>query len=294
MVSRRPNRSTLAGLIVLAAALPVLATVVAGCGKKDPTKVVPPLHISRQDSNDIVQHIAATVAADGGGWYFLVKAICDTLSHPVLPGETPPASPPHQMYQLTKSGTIVYNFEIVYYDTSGRAQARRDSATSRMDAIVHANNGTLNINGVDGTYGYHADTSFVVNIKYGAPSDTIEFDNIVEDSTFANVTSQFDMNSHRLWFHEDDFFDYTLYFRRDQLTANPYPLAGSEVSWLIDAFPMGSPVRTDHSTEVLAEFTMTFDGTNQAIIQVFDTVADDQAAYKYKLNLDTGQLTALN
>src|SRR5262245_57479992 len=152
MVSRR-LRSTLASLVPLVVALPLISVVVAGCGKKNTDHTIPPIIIARKDADDIVQHLSATMAANAGGWYRLVKALSNTLTKPVLPGETPPASPPAQTYSLTL-GSITYNLVITYYDTLGRVQARRDSATDWMDIRLATNpGGTLNLNGVDGTYG---------------------------------------------------------------------------------------------------------------------------------------------
>src|SRR5262245_44825564 len=150
----------------LASVLIVSAMLLAGCSK-DPPKPNPPAPIPHADANDIVQAIATMMSADNGGWYFTVKALCETLSVPP-PIITLTTAPDRRFslplserlrlmndFALTRGG-LTYHFQAGWVRNDGSITTVRDTSSVEFDALVACDGGTFaNANGVTANYGFH-------------------------------------------------------------------------------------------------------------------------------------------
>ena len=298
----------------LALVLLVLAfALTAGCSKS-PTKVeIKPKPIPHADADDIVQILGTTISADNGGWYFTIKAFCDSLSVPApnviangagrawaMPLSARPGI--RNNFSITRAG-VTYNFQVGYGNDS-TVTSTRDTSSIDLLALVGADGGSFaSQNGlVESTYGCHtytttspSDSFFAVaNIQAGA-SDTLEFTGSFYDSSFALVHSSIAPSSDRLWFLCGDtpnLFEYTLRILKSRLSSAPYPINDqSQVTWLIEAKGLNSRARNNWSLDHLVEARMTFDGTADATLRLGDVFPDPNWQYVYKVNLNTGVFT---
>ena len=297
-------------LLVLAAAFS------SGCSK-NPTKTVKPVPIPQADADDIVQLVATTLSTDNGGWYCLIKAMSETLSvaPPVLPltaggGDrwSVPLSHPvgiRSDFSLTK-GRVTYLLQSGWIKGDGTVVAKRDTASRDLAALVSADGGVFSdLNGIEGpaTYGCHSyalnspiDSTFFATNLAAADPDTVEFSGFLDDSIFASVRCPLNTGDHRLWYHQN-FVDYTLRIPKSKLVSAPYPVGTtSEIHWNIEAFALhggGSVGRNDFGFSDLVEARMTFDGTATAKMELSDISSDPSWAYRYSVNINTGQIARL-
>ena len=259
----------------------------AGCSK--PPKPKPATPIRQADADDIAQLIAATISADNGGWFFLVKTIAESLS--VTPANGA-GTPDTTSFSITK-GSNTYQFRMAYLNAYQVGYPTRDTSSIELDAAVTCGGGHLLIPGsVDATYGYNSDWGFSV---YGlrAEHDTLEFDNLgTDDSTFATVTSTLH-STQRFWYHPANYVDFytTLKVLKSALPANPYPMSG-EARWLIEAYVMKSDTTRDEINgkiyDLFLEASLTFNGTNMVTFRIADIIEEPSWVYVYTINLDTG------
>ena len=295
----------------------ILASVlVFGCSSQ-PTKVgVNSKAISHADADDIAQIIATTVSADNGGWYFLIKAVCESLSVPapnILTGgphatlAMPSSSGPgtRNSFSLAVPGSgITYNMQVGYVGGRGLTSTR-DIASVELDALVSVDGGIFtSANGIEGTYGCHTytvssptDSFFIVTNLTSAGGDTLEFTGQFYDSCFALVHSAIAPNAKpRLWFMgPDNFFDYVLRIPKSKLASAPYPIGkASQINWVIEAKRLTSVARDDWEFDDLVEIKMTFDGTEEARLSLGNIQPYPDWEYTYRVNLNTGRITRTN
>jgi len=290
MFSLRSGRFPLAlALITLACAS------LAGCTPKP--VVQKPTPISHADADDIVQTIGASISANNGGWYMVIKTLCDSLSGPapLSAGPGPPTGPPNAYSISGGAGPIAYNMQVGYLLSDSTIGAYRDTSAFDMIADVVGTGPFINANGVDGTYWLAAPDSalFVSNLQ-GTPLDTLEFSGTFDDSCLALVHSTITAGSIRLWFHKN-FVEFTLRIPKSTLVSAPYPVGPqSEIRWLIEAFVLRSENHNDWAYDNIVEISMSFDGTENAVLSLGDVLPDPSWVYYYKLNLNTGQITRQN
>lgn len=301
------------------AVLILIPALLAGCSKdpaKPEDKVVPP---PQYQVDDIAQVIGTTVSVDNGGWYALVKVFCDTLSH-TPPDSVPPelgllasrwsvplsSGRPSQLIDFsvpTANPGISYNVRAGYWDAGGSVHALRDTSCERVDAYVALDGGTFTIanNGLEkGSYGLHAgilrDSSFSVSNLRASDPDTLVFSGSADDSCYALVHSMITVPSSGLWYYHTNFFDYEFSIPKANLLTSPYPVAG-EVNWLVEVFPLiyngHDPARNDFNSDIFCEAQMKFDGTQEAILSISDTLIEPHWIFRYRVNLNTGIIARL-
>lgn len=312
MIPRHVRRSWLAlTLLILSTAL------LAGCSK-DPSKPEEKRPIApHYQIDDVAQVIGTTMSVDNGGWYTLVKVLCDSLSH-AAPDSVPPegalwrgsvplSSRTGQLLDFsvpTANPGITYNLRVGYWDAGGSVHALRDTSCERLDAYVALDGGSFTIanNGLEkGTYGLHAgltgDSAFSVGNLRAIDPDTLVFFGSADDSCYALVHSMITVPSSGLWYFQTNFFDFEFSIPKSNLLTAPYPVSG-EINWLLEVFPLiyngHDPARSDFNSDIFAEAQMVFDGSPDAILSIADQLLDPAYLYRYKVNLITGVITRLN
>ncbi len=285
MTQRSQIRTWFAFLCV---ALVVMAF--AGCGKKNPTKIIA-TPIDHQDADDIAQSLAAAAASDGGGWYFVVQQLADSLATATT---NAPVTPDTNVFTLGPQAGNTYNVDAAYFNNLQVGYPVRDTTSSELEANVHLNGGTLSLAGVQGQYFLHADWGFFVyNLK--SVYDTLEFSNVLEDSSLVTVTSTITPGRTKFWYHTNSLYT-TLFLKKSLLPGNPYPVSGS-VEYLLDAYNMKSlshDIVDDVDHEILVEALLTFNGTENATLNIVDFLGENDWQWNYSVNLKTGAITRLN
>src|SRR5205085_1051075 len=119
-----------------------------------------------------------------------------------------------------------YNFDISYYNNLQVGYPVRDTTSSELEANVHLNGGTLALPAsVQGSYFFHADWGFFVyNLK--SVYDTLEFSNIVDDSSLVTVNSSITPGRTKFWYHSNSLYT-SLFLKKSQLPGNPYAVSGN-------------------------------------------------------------------
>jgi hypothetical protein len=298
----RTHRSWLASLLI------VSATLLVGCSK-EPPKVGPPPPIPHEDADDIVQALATTMSADNGGWYFTVKAFCESLSvpPPIItvvaggPGWSVPLGARYGTqtdYSLTRAG-ITYQFQTGYIRGDGSVTALRDTASQELAAHVLGLGTFAAANGITGNYGFITyqvnspnDSTYSIT---GLQSDTLEFSGIADDSLYGVVHSTITPNNGRNWYHLNT-VDWNLRIPKSELLTAPYPRGiDSEVNWIIEAMGLNANGDRDaFSFDDIIEARMVFDGSPDAVLTLANVTIDPDWAYYYKVNLNTGKIERLN
>jgi len=297
----------------------VLALSLAGCSKstKPQTGRVPSA-IPHADADDLAQLLGATLASDNGGWYYTIEALADSLyqSDPVF--GTPIYSVPADTatFSISKQGQT-YNFNLAYFHAAGLVgYPVRDTAASDIESALHIESNTINsppgghpnydVTGAPGGTGASLGLSsdWYCNVyQLGSAYDAVQFDFIVDDSTFASVNTTVDTSatSYRYWYLPMEFnsvYVDTLKIRKADLHTNPYPIAG-DIHWTLDAYSMKTNSRnindpTAYNSEALVEAFMTFNGTSVATLLITDDVDQPAWQYRYSVNLKTGAIARLN
>lgn len=286
-----------------------LALGLAGCSKSTKPKVgFIPSAIPHADADDIAQYIGASMASDNGGWYYTVRAMCDSLAQPPLLDSGVPDTTTFALSSPT-APPLVYTFELAYYRSNQVGYPVRDTASKEIEADLEMAGGQLNSPvgaanyDVTSTYGVSADWSIYV---YGLSPEynAVQFDGFFDDSAFASVNTTVDTaaTNYRYWYHVNSVYVDTMTIRKSDLVSNPYPVDG-DVQFIIDAYNMkrlaprtpSGPVNsadTDH--EVLCEAEMKFNGTATATLSIVDIIDDASWEYRYSVNLKTGAIARLN
>jgi len=296
----------------------VLALGLAGCSKTTKPKTPGPQAIPLADADDIAQLLGATLASNNGGWYYTIEALSDSLyqSDPVY--GTPIYAVPADTatFSVAKLG-LKYNFDLAYFRSSNPniGYPVRDTAASDIEAALHIQSNTLNsppggavpyaVTGPPGGTGagFGISSDWYCNVyQLGSAYDAVQFDFILDDSTFASVNTTVDTSatSYRYWYLPMEFnsvYVDTLKIRKADLHSNPYPIAG-DIHWTLDAYRMKTNSRnindaTAYYSEALVEAFMTFNGTSTATLQIVDDIEDPAWDYRYSVDLKTGAIARL-
>jgi len=253
------------------------------------------------------------VSADNGGWFFAFKTVAETLAVPVSALATSPASPafasasrsaaplsvPLRAFTtstLTMAGTT-YTFRLGYAHPNLVVTPTRDATADHLEGYVSCDGGVfLHANGVDGSYGFHSaqtlDSTFIVfNLRTSDP-DTLDFEGVAYDSSFALVHSTITPGKGRMWFFDNVMF-YSIRIPKNRAATNPYPTGGS-VDWLLQASALNSPSSNDYAYFLTPDVLMTFDGSHVATLSISDGFYAPAYLWRYSLNLDSGVVQRLN
>jgi hypothetical protein len=260
----------------------VLAAFAAGCSKKSSTR--PPIEITQEDADDLVQQVGMMIGSDNGGWFVDLESTIASmpLSEPMIV--------PAGMTRVTRD-TVVYragvNYLIsyLYSDTTADSISQYNPAVHSVDGESSAS-GTMMTALVDTLDFFH--TSSFVGTGFAAGSDTAVFEADGYDSTFATFTPKYRTGTRYYATFVFTEYDEVRLLR----SGNPYPLSGSV---LIDVFAerLRSANPADLQLILEATVTITFDGTQRALVGITANLDDPTPQRRYRVDLRTGEMERL-
>lgn len=281
-----------------------LAVAVGGCGKKAKDIPEPAPDLKERDADDFAELLGATIGSNNGGWWFTIEKTCEIIDaqFPIpipAPGAANalrPTSPFGTFRDTTLiQGNVQYTMEIRYTNLLQQQSTIPDTSTDQIEAeISTAYGGSLANAHVTTTYGFITNLDDTTNfsvINLYPIADTLEFSGTITDSSYALINSKLHPGEARVWYHYDNFFDFTLRIRKASL-----PVASvveGEVTWQIAARPMPdySGNRTVQVEDQLATAYLSFDGTQVARLRITDSF--ELVEWRYSVDLKTGDVSKL-
>ncbi len=253
------------------AALLALAPLAAGCGTAGLTA---PTALSQADADDVALQVGAAMGADNGG-------MMGTLGSSTVPTATRPA--PVDLARASAvsndttfvAGGMTWHIVRAFYDAGGGEMAQFDPVLTTRMLTMSTAAGSFSGPRFSATRGFSSslDARGISSLQ-----DTLRFSGVANDTCQSAFVSMDSLRTCHFYMESAGALMDVRWLK--PVADHPWPISGS-AAWRVKADRLRSGSRSDVAAHLVADVTVTFDGTRYARVTV-------NGLWTYVLDLQTG------